>query len=96
MWTHKLSMDSTWYYNVTFIEIHMGILTIYSKIDMKKKDEQKWKGVAKKTMDKKADISFYERLLLINFDIIPSTLYVYRFLSTSYSIYFIYFVASFY
>lgn len=31
----------------------MGILTIYSKIDMKKKDEQKWKRVAKKAMDKK-------------------------------------------
>lgn len=43
-----------------------------------------------------ADLSSYERLLLINFDIIPSTLCVYRFLSTSYSIYFIYFVASFY
>lgn len=37
MWTYKLSMDSTCNYNVTFIEIHMGILTIYSKIDMKKK-----------------------------------------------------------
>lgn len=36
MWTYKLSTNSTWYYNVTFIEIHMGILTIYSKIDMKK------------------------------------------------------------
>lgn len=62
----------------------------------KKKDEQKWKRVAKMAMDKKADISSYERLLLINFDIIPSTLCAYRFLSTSYSIYFIYFAPSFY
>lgn len=30
-------MDSTCYYNVTFIEIHMAILTIYSQIDMKKR-----------------------------------------------------------